>query len=147
MAKMNSKTKYMLDAAPSITFRAPGLTTLTADTASDAITLDALDGYWNTAGELADTTFAIVIHVTSLDFTTGDETYDISLEAGPVGFASSIKPQVIRVPAVGQYVMLVDIDTIKKLKATTEALRLALDVSGTTPIIAYNAYIAGAIIR
>lgn len=147
MAKMNSKFKYMLDAAPSITFRAPGSAAVTADAASDAITLDALDGHWNTEGELADTTFAIVVHVTALDATTGDETYAIELEAGPAGFGSSIKPQKFVVTETGQYVMLVDIDTLKALKADVAALRLAVDVGGTTPSITYNAYIAGAILR
>lgn len=146
MAKMNSKFKYMLDAAPSITFRNGAAAALTATANTNAIALDQLDGYWNTQGELADTTFAIVVNVNAID-TTSDETYLLELEAGPVGFGSSIKTHRLPVNKTGQYVMLVDIDTIKHMKADVAALRIAATLGGTTPSLDFTAFIAGAIIR
>lgn len=146
MSKMNSKFKYMLDAAPAITFRDGDAAAVTATGNSAAIALDQLDGYWN-SGELADSTFAIVVNVLALDEVTGNETYTLELEAGPVGFGSSIKTDKLTISETGQYVMLVDIDTIVKMKADTAALRLAATLAGTTPSITYTAFIAGAILR
>ena len=147
MSKLKSYFKYMLDAAPSITFRDAAAAALTADANTNAITLDALDGYWNTSAELADSTFAVVINVSALDETTGDETYRIDLVAGPVGFATSVVVGTVTVTEVGQHVILVDVDTIRKSKPNAAALRLAVDVAGTTPIIDFVAFIGGAIIR
>jgi len=147
MSKMNSNFKYMLDAAPSITFRDAAAAALTADANTNAITLDELGGYWNASNELADSTFAVVINVSALDETTGDETYVINLVAGPVGFATSLVVGTVTVSETGQYAILVDVDTIRKQKANAAALRLAVDVSGTTPSIDFVAFIGGAIIR
>lgn len=146
MTKMNSNFKYMLDAAPSITFRDGAAAALTADGNTNAITLDELAGHW-TSGELADSTFAVVVNVAELDEITGDETYVLSLEAGPVGFATATKVGTLTVTETGQHVFLVDLDTVKKSKADAAALRIAVDVSGTTPSIKFTAFIAGAIIR
>lgn len=146
MTKMNSNFKYMLDAAPSITFRDGAAAAITADTNTSAITLDQLDGYW-TSGELADQTFAVVVNVESLDEVTGDETYVLNLVAGPVGFATSVNVGTITVTETGQHVFLVDLDTVKKSKSDAAALRIAVDVGGTTPSIKFTAFIAGAIIR
>lgn len=146
MAKLKSNFKYMLDAAPAITFRDAAAAALTADGTTAAITLDQVGGYWNT-NELADSTFAVVINVSALDETTGDETYTINLEAGPVGFATSTVVGTVKVTETGQHVILVDVDTVRKSKADAAALRLAVDVSGTTPSIDFVAFIAGAIIR
>lgn len=147
MAKLKSNFKYMLDAAPAITFRDAAAAPITADGTTAAITLDKVGGYWNNANELADSTFAVVINVSALDKTTGDETYVINLEAGPVGFATSVVVGTVTVTKTGQHVILVDVDTIRKSKADAAALRLAVDVTGTTPSIDFVAFIAGAIIR
>lgn len=147
MSKMNSNFKYMLDAAPAITFRAAAEAALTADGNTAAITLDKVLGYWNQNNVLADATFAVVVNVSTLDKTTGDETYTLNLEAGPVGFATSLVVGTLKVSSTGQHVILVDIDTVKKMKADAAALRIAVDVAGTTPIIDFVAFIGGAIIR
>jgi hypothetical protein len=147
MAKLKSNFKYMLDAAPSITFRDGSAAALTADANTAAIVLDTLDGYWNTNNELADSTFAVVINVNQLDETTGDETYVLNLVAGPVGFATSTVVGTVTVRETGQHVILVDVDTVRKSVANAEALRIAVDVTGTTPIIDFTAFIGGAIIR
>lgn len=149
MAKMNSKYKYMYDAAPASELLAKDHAAKTATFNAPALTLDKVLGYWNKAnnGVLADTTFAVVVNVEAVDRTTGDETYAIELEFGPAGFGSSVKPYKLNVSAAGQYVILVDIDTVKAMKADTAAMRLAFTLGGTTPSITAHAFVAGAIIR
>lgn len=148
MAKMNSKFKYMFDAAPSITLEAKTAAARTADGNTAAIALDKLDGYWNTEGELADQTFAVVVNVLSLDQTTGDEEYALNLVFGDdAAFTNSVVTHTLTVAAPGQYALLVDIDTVVAMLEGTSHMRLALDVTGTTPVIDFHAWIAGAIIR
>lgn len=144
MAQMNTKFQYMYDAASTVSLRAKSAAALTADTNGDALVLDALEGYWNTNGELADKTFAVVIHVTALDTSSADETYAINLQAGPVGFASNVVIGTLpSITKTGQYVILVDINTVKALKADAAAIRLVTDVGGTTPSIDFYAWISG----
>lgn len=147
MAKMNSKFKYMFDAAPSITLEAQSAPARTADGDTTAIALDKLDGYW-TNGELADQTFAVAVNVLSLDTTTGDETYALNLVFGEgAGFTGAVTTHSLRVAGPGQYVFLVDIDTVRAMLANADHMRIAVDVGGTTPSIDFYAWIAGAIIR
>lgn len=147
MAKMNSKFKYMFDAAPSITLEAKTAPARTADGNTSEIVLDQLDGHWNVLGELADQTFAVAVNVTALDQTTGDETYALNLVFGDAGFADSVVTHTLTVSAPGQYVFLVDIDTVRAMLDSADRMRIALDVAGTTPSIDFHAWIAGAIIR
>lgn len=146
MAKMNSPFKYMYDAAPEAAVVAKDHVAKTATFNGAAFTLDTLHGHW-TSGELADTTFPVVVNVEALDKTTGDETYTLELEFGPAGFGSSIKPQKLVVAAPGQYVFLVDIDTLKAVKNDIAAFRLVGTLAGTTPSITLHAFIGGAIAR
>jgi hypothetical protein len=105
-------------------------------------------GYWNTLGELADQAFAVAVNVTALDATTGDETYTIELEFGDAGYAHSQKLHKLVVPAPGQYVILVDIPTAKKVLGANKLneFRAVVTVAGTTPSITLNAWMAGQII-
>lgn len=147
MAKMNSKFKYMFDAAPSITLEAQSAPARTADGNTAAIALDKLDGYWN-SGELADQTFAVAVNVLSLDTTTGDETYALNLVFGEgAGFTGAVTTHSAVITAPGQYVFLVDIDTVRAILDGADHMRIAVDVGGTTPSIDFYAWIAGAIIR
>jgi len=147
MAKLKSNFKYMLDAAPSITFRDAAAAPLTADGNTAAIVLDTLDGYWNDNNELADSTFAIVVNVNALATAGADEEYVLNLVAGPVGFATSTVVGTITVLETGQHVFLVDIDTVRKSVPDAAALRIAVDVTGVAPSIDFVAFIGGAIIR
>lgn len=142
MANMNTSHRYIYDAAPATLFRARTAAAVTADGDSNTVVLDALDGYWNTAGELADETLAVVINVTALDETTGDETYDFTLKAtNAAGVPQIVNLGTLRVPAVGQYVLLLDVPTLKRVDADVGGLELSLDVSGTTPSITYHSWL------
>lgn len=144
--KMNSRFKYMFDAAPSVALVAKDGVAKTASFNGAPLTLDTLQGYW-TDGELADQTFAVVVNVTALDRTTGDETYTLELEFGPAGFAGAEKTHKLVVTATGQYVFLVDLDTVKAVQADVAQVRLVGTLAGTTPSVTLHAFIAGAIIR
>ncbi len=146
MAKMNSKFKYMFDAAPSITLEAKTAPARTADGNTATVVLDQLDGHWNPGVNLADQTFAVAVNVTALELGT-DEEYVLSLVFGDEGFASSVTTHTINVTGPGQYVFLVDIDTVVAALADADRVRIAVDVTGTAPSIDFHAWIAGAIIR
>jgi hypothetical protein len=149
MAKMNSQFKYMYDAAPSIALVAKDHAEHAGSFNGVAIVLDKLGGYWNTpdARSLADTTFAVVVNVEAIDTTTGDETYVAEIEFGPLGFATSVKPNRVEIKGPGQYVMLVDADTVAFMKQDVAAMRLAVTAAGTTPKIKLHAFIGGRIIN
>lgn len=144
MAQMHSKFQYMYDAAASVSLRAKSAAALTSDTTLTALTLDALEGYWNTNNELADKTFAVVVNVSALT-TGGGETYKLDLQAGPVGFGSNVViASLPSITATGQYVMLVDVQTVKALKSDAAAIRLVLDVGASgSPSIDFYSWVSG----
>jgi hypothetical protein len=145
MSRMNSKFRYMYDAAPASALIAKDGAAHVATFNGTAIALDELDGYWNT-NELADEVFAIAVNVTAIDHTTGDETYTVELEFGPAGFATSVKTSKLTIGAVGQYAILVDAATLRAMKADGNTIRLVGTLAGTTPSITLHAWIAGAIV-
>jgi len=148
MAKMNSKFKYMYDAAPASALIVKDHAAKTASFDGPAVVLDKVLGYWNVADPiLADSTVAIAINVEEVETSTGDETYELALEVGPEGFATSVTTHTVTVTGPGQYVMLVDFDTIKAMKDDAAAVRIAGTLGGTTPSIKLHAWFAGAIIR
>ena len=143
MSKMNTSHRYVYDAAPATLFRARTAAAITATANTDEVVLDKLDGYWNVAGELADETLAVVLNVTGLDATTGDETYTFALKAtdGEGGVEAAAALGTIAVTEVGQYVFLVDAATVAKV-ADFGGLVITATLSGTTPSIAFHAWMS-----
>jgi hypothetical protein len=136
----------MYDAAPAASLRDKGGADITASGALAGLTLDTLGGYWNN-GELADQTLAVVVNVTEIDNVTG--TYDINLEAGPVGFATAkVVGSLKGVTEATQHVILLDMDTVRALKADAAAIRLNVTANDTdgagagVPSINFYAFIA-----
>ncbi len=144
MSKMNTSHRYIYDAAPATLLRARTAAAVTSTGDSSVVVLDTLKGFWNTAGELADETFAIVINVTDLDATTGDETYSLAAKAtnaaGVVNNAAALGTLAIN--AVGQYVILVDAATVKKVASNFGGVKLTATLAGTTPSITYHSWIS-----
>ncbi len=141
MAKMNSKFKYMFDAAPSISLIPNDGAAHVASFTGTAYTLDKLEGYW-TNGELADVIIAAVINVTAVDHTTGDETYSMALQGSTDGFTTHKDLGVVSaIPGTGQYVILLDVDTAAQVVAGITQIRLAATLAGTTPSITCYAWI------
>jgi len=143
MAKMNTKYRYMLDNAPASTLLPKGAAAKTASFNGAALKLDTVLGYWNDPHYLADTVFTIAINVDKIDATTGDEAYDLALEFGNAGFAKSVKTHTVKVTGPGQYVMIVDAETVMAMLKDVEAVRIAATLAGTTPSITAYAWIAG----
>jgi hypothetical protein len=128
--RMNSLQRYMYDAAPEASLRAKGQAAITASGALAELPLDALQGFWTDGSELADLTLAVLIHVTAINNATG--TYDIAVEGGPAGFASSkTLGKLPGVTKVGQYVVLLDMATIELLKSDVASLRLNITANDT----------------
>lgn len=145
MAKMNSKFKYMYDAAPASELIAKDGVAKTASFNGTVKVLDVVDGHWNT-NELADQTFAVVVNVLALDATTGDETYTLELEFGDADFAPAQKTHKLVVSKPGQYVFLVEADTVRAAVPTADRFRIAATLAGTTPSITLHAFIGGQIL-
>lgn len=151
MAKMNSQFKYMYDAAPSVALVAKDHIAKTASFNGVSVALDTVGGYWNAprgakSRILADTTFAVVINVEEVDTAT-DEAYTAAVEFGPLGFADSVKIGELKITKPGQYVILVDADTVAFMQEDVAAMRLAVTAEGTTPSITLHAFIGGRIIN
>lgn len=146
MSKLGSKFRYMYDAAPTAELIAKDGAVHAASFNGPSHVLDTVGGYWNNAHELADLAFAVAVNVTSLDRTTGDETYTIELEFGNAGYAASVKTHKIAVTKPGQYVFLVDIPTAQAIVANLNEFRVVATLAGTTPSITLNAWMAGEII-
>lgn len=141
MANMNSKFRYMYDADPSVSLIPNDGAAHTATFNSASLALDFNDGYWNVPAQIADEAFAIVINVTAVDHTTGDETYNFALVGSSDGFATSTQiGAVAKVPATGQYVILVDALTMTEEVPGITAIRLAATLAGTTPSITAFAF-------
>ncbi len=143
MSQMNTSHRYIYDAAPATLFRARTADPLTATADTDEVTLDALDGYWNTEGELADQTLAVIINVTDIDSGDGDETYGLAVN-GTRGGGITVPEVVfgsITVTEVGQYVIPCDIATAKRLADNLAGIEIAATIAGTTPSITFHAWI------
>ncbi len=84
---------------------------------------------------------------TVVDFAAGvfDESYQMRAEVGPVGFATSaFVGNIPTILVTGQYVMVLDAETIEKLDADHEVIRLVLtaDNGGVdTSSFTYNAWL------
>jgi len=148
MSKLGSKFRYMYDAAPQAALLANDGVAITATGNGPTHVLDHLGGYWNTSGELADNVFAVAVNVDAIDTTTGDETYTVELEFGSAGYAQSVKPHKATIKGPGQYVFLVDIQTIQQSLGANalNEFRVVLTLAGTTPSITAKAFLAGQVI-
>lgn len=77
MAKMNSKFKYMFDAAPSVRLIARDGVAKDTSFNSGVVVLDKLEGHW-TSNELADQTFAVAVNVTDLEISPNTGTFTLN---------------------------------------------------------------------
>lgn len=146
-----SKVKYQLDVDPSVTLRnaADGAETATATEA--AISLKQLDtAYWH-GKEIPNGNMVVVINVTALDKTTGDETYQLSLLVDDTANLSDNPVAVASIPvnAIGTYNVIVDSKSIPVLdpdaSGTDKWMAIRATLGGTTPSISYGAWLAKSI--
>lgn len=143
-----SAVKAGFDKSALVTLRNVTDGTETSTATETAIDLGLLTAaYWQD-DTVPHGTFKVVFHVTSLDTTTGDETYTLSLQVDDV-LAHNNTPNTIwsqAITSTGVYEAIIDSKTIDLLVTdySSEALYIAAKATlgGTTPIIAYGAWIA-----
>lgn len=109
---------------------------ITATNVAGVITLTNTRGTGGTITEAVST-------ISTTPFAGNDESYLLELEAGPVGFATSAIFGSIAVKTPGQYVILLDIDTVKAVKADAAAIRIKGTLAGAAPSITAYSWIAG----
>lgn len=113
-----------------------GLIAISATSALGVITLTNHLGTGGTITE-AETTIATTA------FAGNNETYLVELEAGPVGFGSSLIFGSLAISKPGQYVILLDMDTVKAIKPDTAAIRIKGTLAGIAPSLTAYSWIAG----
>lgn len=137
----SSEVNHIYDAANA--FRAPGLAAVTASGVIGSVALDKMVNVRPSSqrGELGASKYKVVIAVESL--ATGGataETYTFSLDTGAAG-AAATAVESVAVTEAGQYVMLIDADTLAKIDPDHEVLELNLTVAGTAPSIRFAAWL------
>jgi hypothetical protein len=135
-----SKVTHIYDAANG--FRAPGSAALAADADIGTIALDKLVNVRPSSqrGTLGADEYKIVIVVSAIDRTTGDETYQFIAKSGAVG-SETVVVGTLSCRDVGQYVLELDSGSIENADPAHASLKLALDVGGTTPSITFSAWL------
>jgi hypothetical protein len=134
--KMNSRFRQMFDAAPDTLFRGRTAADVTATADSAVVALDKLTGFWTDGNELADYLLPVIVNVLKADHTTGDETYKVDVVTN-----NGIVVATSKVIGVGQYVLLVDADTLHQADPTAVSIHVAATLGGTTPILNYAAWL------
>ncbi len=140
-----SKVRHGYDAEPSVRLRLLSDGPETASAVENAISLNTLDAaYWDN-GAIPFQTATIVIRVTAIDRTTGDEAYAIQAQVDndqAFGGADFTVVGEIDLVSTGVFTIVLDGPTIKALRSNAKFIRLALVAAGTTPSITYEAWLA-----
>jgi len=143
---LTSALSYGFDAEAGVTLRAVGGGTIVTTTASTALALGTNSTAFWTLSDTPHLELAIVIFVESTDDTTMNETYQFDVEVDTtVGFASAVAVASVVVPAAGApgfYSVTVSGKTIEKFEPGATHIRLNAVLGGTTPILAYGAWLA-----
>jgi hypothetical protein len=134
--KMNSRFRQMFDAAADTLFRGRAAADVVATADSAVVNLDKLTGYWTDGNELADQLLPVIVNALKVDRTTGDETYKIDVVTN-----NGVVVGTAKITAVGQYVILVDADTLHLSDPTAASIKLTATLGGTTPILNYAAWL------
>jgi hypothetical protein len=138
MAK--SAVTYIYDADTS--FRAPGSAAVIANVAS-VLPLDKLTkSRGDQLNKLGAQSYAVVIAVSAHDFGDANETYVFTVNVGDTGAGGTTAVGTVTVTGTGQWVVLIDAETIEKLDANHAEIELDLVVGGTTPSITFAAWLA-----
>jgi hypothetical protein len=134
--KMNSRFRQMFDAAADTLFRGRTAADVVATADSAVVNIDKLTGFWTDGNELADQLFPVIVNALKVDRTTGDETYKIDVVTN-----NGVVVGTAKITGVGQYVILVDADTLHLSDPTAASIKLTATLGGTTPILNYAAWL------
>jgi hypothetical protein len=118
------------------------VTALTADTDSDAVTLDRLNNIRGAdQGQLGAQTYAVVVVVTEATIVSESpdtpEEYSFNIQSD-----DDVVFDTFEANAVGTYVRLLDAQDMNRLDPDAVSIHLALDVTGTAPSFKYVAWLA-----
>jgi hypothetical protein len=142
MANMNSKVKFTVDKDPSVTLRASSAAQITATASETGISLNPGTAYWN-IGNIPLQPFAVNVLVKTIDRTTGDETYTITVEvATTLGGSYTVVGTLAALTTAGVYTLILDMDRVLKQVPSAAFIRITATLGGTTPILDYDAYLA-----
>jgi len=145
-----SRVKAAMDVAANSTLRLASDGAETATATETAVPLGILSAaYWDSNKEVPHGTIRVVVDVTAIDRTTGDETYTLTLQVDDT-LAQSDTPQTVctlgPLVSTGVYEMLVDSKTINAIVTDYSGNELWMAIKatlgGTTPSITYAAWIA-----
>lgn len=135
-----SEVNHIYDAEAA--FRAPGSAAVTADAVVGTFALDKLVNVrpGSNRNKLGAEGYKIVIAVSAVTTSAGDEVYKFVAEVGAAG-AAATKVGEITVNKTGQHILAIDAQTIEKLNISREELELNLDVTGVAPSITFAAWV------
>lgn len=109
-------------------------TTITETTSTTALNFECRTG-----------PFDVIVDVTAIDATTGDETYVLSVDVSDASggtFTKVVTLPNIRAAGTGRYVIAVDAALVHKLDSDADWVRLTPTLGGTSPSLTYRAFIA-----
>lgn len=140
---MESKVKYTYDDA--LKLKAIGSAAITVTETTAKVGFDRIaNGRGDIAGRYGVGSFDVVVHVTALDHTTGDETYSLAFTSYDANGANPVTQETI-------LFTIADIGTTKVFKFDTATLQqwdtdgaqlgIVVTLAGTTPILQYWAFI------
>lgn len=136
-----SKNRFPIDSA--LIIRAKGLAAVTADTNSTAAALDYDTSYWGSVN-ISDQQFALVLEVESATFSSHSYVFNFQISTDSA-FTSPLTVVSVTPTATGRFTLLIPRERLNEVASTARYYRLQCDVTGSTPSIAYNAYLSSVI--
>jgi hypothetical protein len=146
MSVKATANRFSLDST--LVLRASGLAGVTATTATGSIALDILTSYWASGDDAEPAQFVIETQVESISGTTPTITYHVQVAAASdSAFGSPVEVMVSEaISAVGYTTLALTEEmlnaAIVQLGSIAGFLRVNAVVAGTTPVVAFNAYLA-----
>lgn len=141
---MESKIKYTYDAL--LALQAPASANVVATASSAYVDINKITkGRGDVQGRFGEGAFDVVVHITTLDHTTGDETYSAAFTSSDAAGANKIVhfTRAFVVGEVGKtFAYKFDAATIGLENANAAKFGIDWTLAGTTPILNYFAFVA-----
>ena len=136
-----SEVNKIYDAATAL--RVPGSAAVTTSAVIGTFALDKMVNVRPSSqrNKLGAEEYEIVVVVSAVDRTTGDEVYTFTAKTGPSG-SPTVVVGTMAVNKTGQHILCLDAHTIERMDPAHAVLELSLAVAGTTPVISFCAWIA-----
>lgn len=142
---MNSSIRHMYDAALALQPVGTAAITASADSVNDVDLYRLTSGRGDRKGKYGLGSFDVVINVKDLDFTDGDEEYELQIQTVDGDGANAVAHQAIPLTAAlidNPLVLAFHPETLKARDADAAALRIHIDVTQGTGSTASCQYLA-----